>query len=159
VTEEERPPAFRIYTAKDFHHLLGWEVQRATRYQDFLAVCLMQPDPQESVGPKALLAVARRTAEILRSTDVVGLIDDVVGILLVHTAESDATAIMERLRSRLETETFQIGPGQAVVTPVVSLGLASFPTDATAEGALLAKAQKRLTEARQSAPRPPGHPC
>jgi GGDEF domain-containing protein len=94
--------------------------------------------------------VARRTAELLRSTDVIGLIDDVIAILLVHTADSDAAAIIERLRSRLEAETFQAFPGAPVVRPVLSLGLASFPTDASVEATLVAEAETRLAESERS---------
>jgi GGDEF domain-containing protein len=86
----------------------------------------------------------------LRSTDVIGLIDDVIAILLVHTADSDAAAIIERLRSRLEAETFQAFPGAPVVRPVLSLGLASFPTDASVEATLVAEAEARLAESERN---------
>jgi len=140
-------PALRIYDGKQFRHLLAWEVQRATRYQDFLTLCLAHAGPERKVNAEAL---ARRAAEILRATDVIGVIDDIVGIILVHTPYSDAGPIMERLRTRLEAETFQVTPETAGVAPILSLGLASFPTDATTDGPLVAHAQARLAGARGS---------
>jgi GGDEF domain-containing protein len=143
-------PSFQVFNEAQFRHLLGREVQRAARYQDFLSLCLARTSYAGASSPSILAAVARRTAELLRSTDVIGLIDDVIAILLVHTADSDAAAIIERLRSRLEAETFQAFPGAPVVRPVLSLGLASFPTDASVEATLVAEAETRLAESERS---------
>jgi diguanylate cyclase (GGDEF)-like protein len=149
----DQPEPFLIFNEEQFRHLLGREVQRATRYQDFLSLCLARADSPGALSPSVLAAVARRMAELLRATDVVGLIDDVIAILLVHTADSDAATIVERLRGRLEAETFEAAPGAPAVKPVLSLGLASFPTDATADATLVARAQTRLSEAGRSGQR------
>lgn len=149
-TADQPGPALRIYNEEQFRQLLAREVQRATRYQDFLSVCLARPDNPGALSPSILAAVAQRVAGLLRSTDLIGLIDDVIAIVLVHTPDSDAATIIERLRGRLEAEKFQAAPGTPTVKPVLRLGLASFPTDATADAALMAQAQTRLAESRGS---------
>lgn len=145
VTADQGGPTLRIFSAEDFRRLLAWEVQRATRYQDFLSLCLVRPD--HPPNPNILDAVARRVAELLRATDLVGLLDDTIAILLVHTPDSDAATVTERLRDRVEAHVFSAAPGAPAVTPALSLGLASFPTDATSDGALFAQAHARLAEA------------
>lgn len=146
----KREPSFRIFNEEQFRHLLGREVQRATRYQDFLSLCLARADSAGALNPSVLAVVARRMAELLRSTDVIGVIDDVIAILLVHTADTDAATIIERLRAQLEAETFGAAPGAPAVSLRLSLGLASFPTDATADATLLGRAQTRLSESGRS---------
>jgi len=150
VVANQSEPAFQVFNDAQFRHLLGREVQRAARYQDFLSLCLVRTSYAGAPSPSIPPAVARRTAELLRSTDVIGLIGDVVAILLVHTADSDAATIIERLRSRLEAETFQAFPEAPAVRPVISLGLASFPTDATVEATLVAEAETRLAESERT---------
>lgn len=142
-------PEPRVYTEQDFRRLLAWEVQRATRYQDFLSLCLAQPDQPGAFSPDTLDAMARRVVEFLRATDVVALLGDRIAIIFVHTPESDAQVIAERVRGLLQTATFPRAPGAPAVTSVLSLGLASFPTDATSDTVLLDQAQARLTAARR----------
>jgi GGDEF domain-containing protein len=142
-------PGRRVFDEQDFRRLLAWEVQRATRYQDFLSLCLVRPEHRAMPGRAILEALARRIAEFLRATDVVSLHDDdSIAIMLVHTADSDARAIAARIRSLLEGLTLRPGPDGPAGTPLPALGLASFPTDATSDGALLQTAQTRLADAR-----------
>ena len=81
--------------------------------------------------------------------------DDSIAIMLVHTPDSDARTITDRVRAMLEGLTVNAGPDAPAVKSVLTLGLASFPTDATTDSALLEKAQTRLAAARQGAPGPP----
>lgn len=144
------PPGPRVYDEEDFRRLLAWEIQRATRYQDFLSLCLARPDPSMGSGRDTLDAMARRVVDFLRATDLVGLLSDSIGIILVHTPGSDAIVITERVRDLLEAATAPAGPGPALKS-VLRLGLASFPTDATSDTVLLDQAQARLAEARRGA--------
>lgn len=158
VTTSQPEPALRIYQADDFSRLFAWEIQRATRYQDYLSLCLVRVDHSGPSTAGFRNAVAHRVVELLRSTDLVGLVDDTIAVLLVHTPDSDAAAIMERLRGRVETQTFPLAAGGLDGIPAVSLGLASFPTDATSDGGLFAQARARLTEAseaRRASPQTP----
>jgi hypothetical protein len=143
---DESSSPVRIFQEDDLRHLLGREILRCTRYQDFLTVFLVRP--RYPGPPMAALqtAVAQEIAEMLRSTDIVGLMGDDVAVLLVHTPAVDGILIGERIRERIERTTFSL------ITPsevTLSLAFSCFPTDATADGALLAHAQAQL----QAAPR------
>ena len=144
----------RIHDKEEFWRLFTWEVQRATRYQDFLALCLVRPDPPALPGGEALSLVAHRISELLRSTDLVGLLDDMVAVVLVHTPDSEATITMDRLRRLLELG--EAGAGDALEgTPGLRIGVAAFPSDATSDGVLLARARARLDEAGDARRPPP----
>lgn len=138
---DESSSPVRIFPEDDLRHLLAREVLRCTRYQDFLTLCLVRP--RYPGPPVAALqnAVAREIAEMLRSTDIVGLVEDDVAVLLVHTPSEDGALIGARIRERIEGTTFSL------ITPsdvTLSIGFSCFPTDATAAGALLAHAQAQL---------------
>lgn len=138
---EETGDSLRIFQEDEVCHLLAREVQRCTRYQDFLTLCLVRPQYSGPPVPALQNAVAGEIAEMLRSTDIVGLIGDDVAVLLVHTPAADAILIGERIRERIEATTFSL------ITPsrvIVSVALSGFPTDATADGALLTHAQAQL---------------
>ena len=148
---DDPPLRPRVYDEEDLRRLLAWEIQRATRYQDFLSLCLARPDPPGVTSRDTLDAMARRVVEFLRSTDLVGLLGDRIGIILVHTPDSDAIVITERVRDLLEAAPVPEGPGPAAVKSVLRLGLASFPTDATSDTVLLEQAQARLAAAPRGA--------
>ena len=134
----------RIFHEEEVRHLLAREVQRGTRYQDFLCLCLVRPGYPEAPVPTLLSAVAREIADMLRATDIVGIIGDDIVVLLVHTPASDGLVIRERIREKIEAKTFS-----SITDGRVSLriGLSCFPTDATADAALLAHAQTQLPSA------------
>lgn len=136
----------RIFEEGDLRHLLAREVQRCTRYQDFLTLCLVRPAYPGRPVVALQNAVAQEIAEMLRATDFVGLIGDDVAVLLVHTPLVDGTLIGERIRERIEATTFSLITSSPVT---LHIGLSCFPTDATADGALLAHAHAQL----QAAPR------
>ncbi len=132
----------RIFREPELRHLFAREVQRSTRYQDFLSVCLVRPEYGGAPGPDTQIGVARQIAEMLRFTDIVGLVGRDIAVLLVHTPDTDAAAIADRIRDRIHATSF---PGaSASVQVTVSIGLASFPTHATTDAALLAQAQAHL---------------
>ena len=146
-----------MFDEHDFRRLLAWEIQRATRYQDFLSLCLVRPDHPGGRSRDVLEAMARQAADLLRATDVVALQDDdSIAIMLVHTPDTDARTICDRVRALLEGLSLRARPDAPALKSVLALGLASFPTDATTDSALLEKAQARLAAARKGAqgPRP-----
>ena len=140
MSDEASSPA-RVFSEMETRHLLGREVLRGTRYQDFLSLYLIRLASEGAPMATLREAVASEIAEMLRFTDVVGTIDDDIAVILVHTPSADAVVIGERIRERIEATTFSlITPGRVNL----SMALACFPTDATADGALLAHAQAQL---------------
>lgn len=144
-------PGPRVFDEEDFRRLLAWEVQRATRYQDFLSLCLVRPGHPDDHDRGVLDRMADRVVDLLRATDVVGRVQDSIAILLVHTPDSDAALIAQRVRDLLEAALGSPDPGVVRLEPVLDLALASFPTDATSEMILLDQAQARLAEHRRGA--------
>jgi predicted signal transduction protein with EAL and GGDEF domain len=142
----DTPP--RLFQDTEMRHLLAREVQRCTRYQDFLSLCLIHPAYPGAPGAATDAAVTRRIAEMLRSTDIVGVIGEHIAVLLVHTPDSDAAMISERIRERIQGEPFETVPPPGRV--VLSIGLASFPTDSTSDLGLLAHAQAQLEAAQRA---------
>jgi hypothetical protein len=131
---EEPDSPLRIFSEEEMRHLLAREVQRCTRYQDFLSICVIRTIPSRA-GMAA--PVAQRIAEMLRATDIVGVIGTDVVVFLVHTPDTDAAMITDRIRDRLQT-------GDPAEVGALRIGLASFPTNATSDGALLAHAEAQL---------------
>lgn len=146
-------PNPRVLDDDEFRRLLAWEVQRATRYQDFLCLCLVRPEYPGPPNPNVAAAVAGQLVELLRSIDLVGLVADGVGLILVHTPDSDGADIVDRVRARIEATSYPAAPGGPAVSPVFDIALASFPTDATTDAGLLAHAKTRLAEARRASGR------
>jgi hypothetical protein len=121
----------------DLRRMLAWEVQRATRYQDFLSLFLVR-----LACPSAPLTVirdlvARKLVDLLRSSDVVGVVGEDLAVILVHTPDTDAVGIAERLQPALRDFVLSEPTGGEVS---VQLSLVAFPGDATSADALLARA-------------------
>lgn len=144
MTESESQT--RIFSEFEFRHLLAREVQRSTRYQDFLTLCLVRAAHPGVAADHLNTALSLRIADMLRATDVVGLLGQDVAVLLVHTADSDAATIVERIRERVKT--FEPPGASSPAALAVRLGVASFPTDATADTVLVAHAAAQLEPAR-----------
>ena len=125
-----------IYDTPIFLTLLARETGRASRYRDFFGVCLITRDRPGADGAAEAIGLHAVIAELLRTTDLVGRVDDAVAVLLINTSPSDSLAIAERLRARL------------VASGPVSIGLASFPRDGTDARSLLDRARSLMDQAR-----------
>jgi diguanylate cyclase (GGDEF)-like protein len=133
-----------------FRHLLARETNRATRYQDFFSVCLVKPDASGTTNGRAAeiqLAIARKIAESLRSSDVVGRVRDGTAILLLHAASTDAVRVAERIRADIEKVAFPGALGNPPGRLTLSVGKVSFPRDGSTDKTLLSRAQASLHEA------------
>lgn len=152
---EVRPgiPPGEVLDEETFRRLLALEANRATRYRDFFALCLVQPDqagPRDETSEMLGRRVASKIAEFVRSSDVVGRLGDGIGVLLLQTASGDALRVTERLRSEIANVRFQgeaTGGGRKIT---LSVGEVSFPVDGHSEISLLSRARARLQEAVRS---------
>lgn len=138
-------PMRQVFDEPEFRNLFRWEIRRATRYQDFLSFCLVRPEHPGAPNPRVLQAVAEQLADLLRSTDVVGRLGDDIGLLLLHTPDTDAAPILERVRAHVEA-TIPARDAEASVAVILHMALTSFPSTATTDAALLAGARERLLE-------------
>src|SRR5260370_28707051 len=125
-----------MYAAPVFSTVLARGEGRASRYRDFFGLCLLTPDRRPGAEAPDPAGLHSTIAELLRTTDMVGHVEDAVAFLLVNTSPADSLAIAERVRARL-----------AEADPV-SIGLASFPRDGTDAHALLDRARALMEHAR-----------
>src|SRR5262249_2607779 len=133
-----------------FRRLLAMEADRASRYRDFFSICLAKLDTiavAPSERPEIQRAVARKIAESLRSTDIVGQINDGAAFLLLHTTSTDAVRVAERIRSLIEKVAFPGPAGDAPLRITLSVGEVSFPRDGATDRALLSRAAVNRGEA------------
>lgn len=100
-------------------------------------MCLVRPSQSEALLPGIQATIGRQIAEMLRATDIVGSVGSDIAVLLVHTADSDAALIADRIREGIERSS----------RLTLRIGLAFFPADATSDIGLLARAQARLEAA------------
>ena len=140
-------PASGVFVEDAFRHLLTREALRATRYQDFFSVCLVKPDPgEEGGGEDVRPAISKKIIHFLRSTDVVGRVQDGIAILLLHTEGTDALKVAERLRAHIEQVAFLRDSGSPRQI-TLSVGGVSFPRDGYNDTILLSRAQAHVNEA------------
>jgi len=140
-------PATGVFVEDAFRHLLSREAQRATRYQDFFSVCLVKPDAAKAgEGEDVQEAISRKITQFLRSTDVVGRVQDGIAILLLHTEGSEALKVAERLRAHIEQVGFPGDSGNPRQI-TLSVGGVSFPRDGYNDTILLSRAQTHVNEA------------
>ena len=133
-----------------FRRLLAMEADRASRYRDFFSVCLAKPDTSGAAARERTeiqQAIAKKIAESLRSTDIVGQLHDGAGFLLLHTTSADAVRVAERIRTLIEKVAFPSPLGGAPRRITLSVGEGSFPRDGATDRALLSFAPANLQEA------------
>ena len=140
-------PATGAYVEDAFRHFLTREAQRATRYQDFFSICLVKPDRVERPPDAVQQALTKKISQFLRSTDMVGRVQDGIAILLLHTEGADAVRVAERLRAHIEQVAFPTPPGETPRQVTLSVGGVSFPRDGYNDTVLLSRAQAHLNEA------------
>lgn len=146
-------PSGEVLDGETFRRLLGLEASRAIRYQDFFALCLVRPDqvnPTERPSETLAQTVARKIAEFVRSSDVVGRLDEGIGVLLLHAASGDALSVAQRLRSQIGNVRFQAEPAGTVRKITLSVGEVSFPRDGHNESILLSRVRACLEKAIRS---------
>jgi diguanylate cyclase (GGDEF)-like protein len=158
VSESDQDPqagdtAADVLDEGTFRRLLALEADRAIRYQDFFALCLVRPDQantRDRASETLAQTVARKIAEFVRSSDLVGRLEEGIGVLLLHAASGDALTVAERLRSQIGSVRFQAEPAGSVRQVTLSVGEVSFPHDGHNETMLLSRARARLEEAVRS---------
>lgn len=142
-------PASGVFIEDAFRHMLTREAMRATRYQDFFSICLVKPDGFDPTVSDSDVqrAISRKIAQFLRSTDLVGWVQDGIAILLLHTEGADAVRVAERIRSHIEQVAFPVSAGDTTRQVTLSVGGVSFPRDGYNDNVLLSRAQAHLNEA------------
>ncbi len=153
-----RDPLTGLATRETFLERLGVEMREAGATGRPLAVVVADVDHLRKVadtrGREAAATVLRKLAGILRATvredDLVArLADDDFAVILNGLGRGSARQVAARLRSTIERFRFtSTWDGDSSFSVTLSLGAASYPTDADNETDLLTRATEALEEAR-----------
>ena len=143
---------------QSFFERLAAELRAADAGGRTVAVIVADVDHLRKVadlhGAEAAATALRRLAGILRATvreqDMVArLEEDDFAVILPGLGRGSARQVAARIRSTVERARFSaIGLGEESIGITLSLGAASYPTDADNEADLLARAREALDEAR-----------
>ncbi len=146
-----------LYNHRFFHQLLAVEISRARRFQRPLSLIMLDIDHFKiyndvnghQAGDRALRQLAWLLKHSSRSYDLIARYGgDEFAIILPETDKKTAGEVAERIRVSIATAPLE----HADVLPsgccTVSLGVASFPEDAVAEGDLVREADRALYQAK-----------
>jgi len=143
-----------LYNSRTFLKKLGDEIKRANRYKRPVAVCMIAIDGfkeiQTQYGALTTDAVLKIVAQVIQST--IRGVDTAArysanefGIVFPETNVTGAAAVAERIRQRIAVQTITHNWQNLRIT--VSLGVASFPTNAKEEDELINKSMQALEHA------------
>lgn len=150
-----------VHNRRSFEELLEAEISRSDRFRRPLSLLMIDLDQlkviNDNFGHQAGDAVLKQVAWTLkrsvRNIDVVARYGgDEFAIILVETGKTDAISTANRLGSLMGVPGFKesVEDGAAQRTVTVSIGVASYPTDAGSTDELVRKADQALYEAKAS---------
>ena len=130
------------------------ELKRASRFKQQLSLIMLDVDNLKSYndrnghlrGSGLLKELARLCSQQVRSFDVLAKYGgDEFTIILPQTGKEGATVVAERVRAAVEGHVFALAEAGAIT---VSLGIATFPEDATDAMGLLQASDRALYRAK-----------
>ncbi len=120
-------------------YLLDHEIQRAMRYTYFFSLLEVQSDGKPD--PATFATLGQLIREKVRSTDLIGRIEEGQFCVLLHHAEAQHTfQIARRIQDRIRDHSFSSEQGPRHYT--VSIGGACFPTHANDLRLLMSRARE-----------------
>jgi diguanylate cyclase (GGDEF)-like protein len=148
-----------LYNHRHFHERLSLEVERSARNGLPLSLLMVDVDHFKfyndhhghPAGDEVLRQVARILSEGRRANDVVARYGgEEFSVILVDTAKFTAAKIAERLRERVATSGVPHSADQPGGSLAISVGVATFPDDATASELLVRAADDALYAAKRA---------
>ena len=146
-----------LWNAQHFMTLYTSELERAKRYNRPLSVIMADLDLLRNInntyghvaGDAVLIGVARLLQENIRGYDVAGRFGgEEFCVALPETSSSQALVVAERLRTAVEAASFAATTLTHPIHATLSVGLASFPSDAEAPTELIHKADVAVYSAK-----------
>lgn len=153
ITDEKT----QLFNFRYFKSQLHQEFIRARRFHEPFSVIMVDVDKFKHyndtnghlLGDEVLKKVARLIRQECRETDVPARFGgEEFALLLPRTDKDEAKAVAERIRRAVEDEVFINQEKQPGGNLTVSLGVATFPNDATSEEELIGVADIALYEAK-----------
>lgn len=135
---------FRVLTPEAFEFVLGNELKRAARSQNFLTLLVMEVAPDDAAGDdEPVKHMARVVSHEVRETDLLTRTGDGVSVVLLDADINNSMRVIDRLMARLDHYEFP--------RPVsITVGAATSPTHATDAGALRRAAAARPVVSRRA---------
>ncbi len=148
-----------VYNRRAFDELLTAEMSRSERFRRPLSLLMVDLDHLKVIndgfghqaGDDVLKEVAWALKRSVRNCDIVARYGgDEFAIILVETGRTDAMATANRLNRLLRApRPERVGGDAGAEHPMtISIGVASYPTDATARDELVRRADRALYEAK-----------
>lgn len=146
-----------LWNTRHFNELFAVELDRARRFERPLSVVMADLDLLRNInntyGHLAGDAVLTRIGDIIRnavrSYDIAARFGgEEFSILLLEADVEDARAFANRLRHAIESAEFVIPTSPQPIHVTMSLGVASFPTDAVAQNELIHLADVAVYQAK-----------
>jgi diguanylate cyclase (GGDEF)-like protein len=143
-----------LYVRRYFMVKLQEEIHRAERYNKVLSVIMADLDHFKAVndtyghpaGDRVLEAIGKYLRKSIRDVDILARYGGEEFVFLLPDTDKDAAfCLAERLRAGLERL-----PVNGLPTPTLSLGIASYPSDATRLDEIIRLADAALYEAKQA---------
>jgi diguanylate cyclase (GGDEF)-like protein len=142
-----------LYNYRHFHELLTQELSRSRRYFHPLSLLMIDIDNfkeyqdayDHSVGDAALKVIAQTTRNTVRGVDIVARYGgDEFAVISPEATKADAAAVAERVRNAVAETILPTGDRLTI-----SIGVASYPTDAQDKEQLICWADQALYRAKQ----------
>jgi hypothetical protein len=133
---------FRVLTPEAFGFVLGNELKRAMRSQNFLTLVVMETVVENAAGDdEPIRHIARIVSHEVRETDLLTRSADGISIVLLDADINNSMRVIERLMARLDHYEFP--------RPVsITVGAATSPTHGTDPGTLRRAALSRPVVSR-----------
>ncbi len=135
---------FRVLTPEAFEFVLGNELKRAMRSQNFVTLVVMETAPEENGHQDdPVRHVARIVCHEVRETDLMTRTEDGVSVVLLDADMNSTMRVIDRLMSRFDHYEFP--------RPVsITVGAASCPTHGTDPASLRQAAAARPVVTRRA---------
>jgi diguanylate cyclase (GGDEF)-like protein len=142
-----------------FDTLFGFEIERARRYQQLMAVVILDADHFKQIndtyghlaGDAVLKVLATTLRNGLRESDIVVRYGGEEFVILLHEIGAEAARDkVESLRQAVENLAVRLADDRAEIHFTVSAGIALYPADGTLAHELLSRADNRLMCAKQA---------
>ena len=146
-----------LYNHREFQNRLNGEIGRSIRHKSIVSILMIDVDHFKKIndtyghqsGDKVLSAIGAVILDEIRSSDFAARYGgEEMTVVLPETGPSDARIFSERLREKIMNNRVTV-LGTETVSVTVSIGVASFPDDASDKGELVRIADQALYFAKK----------